>query len=96
VARCSCGVWLLRLPKADSESAYLSTLRLQDDEGGSATCLAVQFFDDEELVLLLDSATKDGLQRYLVTVEYRSLDMITVPRPQDLSLLPKQTLYVCF
>ncbi|OXG13990.1 hypothetical protein C366_04983 [Cryptococcus neoformans Tu401-1] len=60
------------------EPARITAFQLHSDEE-SAICLAIQFFDDEELVLLLEE-TKSG-QRYLVTARYADLleDMSVVP-----------------
>lgn len=52
------------------EPARITAFQLHSDEE-SAICLATQFFDDEELVLLLEE-TKSG-QRYLVTVRYADM-----------------------
>ncbi|WVQ74239.1 hypothetical protein IAR50_003835 [Cryptococcus sp. DSM 104548] len=42
------------------------------------TCLALQFFDDEELVMLLDDQSED--QKYLVTVRYSEVEgMNSIP-----------------
>lgn len=60
------------------EPARITAFQLHSDEE-SAICLAIKFFDDEELVLLLEE-TKSG-QRYLVTARYADLleDMSVVP-----------------
>ncbi|KAK8853269.1 hypothetical protein IAR55_003972 [Kwoniella newhampshirensis] len=66
-------LWLLYQhgPQASVTAFALS------DEDGSASCLALQFFDDEELVLLLEL----GDTRFLVTVRYADLfsEMTMVP-----------------
>lgn len=71
------------------EPARITACQLHSEEE-SATCLAIQFFDDEELVLLLEE-TESG-QRYLVTVRYADLleDMSIVPEDMgmwDVSML---------
>lgn len=59
-------------------------------EEESAKCLAIQFFDDEELVLLLEE--NESGQRYLVTVRYADLleDMSVVP--EDIGMWDVSTL----
>ncbi|WWD19682.1 hypothetical protein CI109_104144 [Kwoniella shandongensis] len=66
-------LWLLYQEGSEARVTAFSL----SDEDGSAVSLALQFFDDEELVLLLES----GSDRYLVTVRYGDLldEMTSVP-----------------
>nr|XP_019010398.1 uncharacterized protein I206_04867 [Kwoniella pini CBS 10737]OCF49179.1 hypothetical protein I206_04867 [Kwoniella pini CBS 10737] len=65
-------IWLMYTSDSASSSpsatAKISTFALFDSEQ-SLTCLSIQFFDDDEIVLLLES--ENG--RYLVTLRYVEL-----------------------
>nr|XP_018260797.1 uncharacterized protein I303_06513 [Kwoniella dejecticola CBS 10117]OBR82955.1 hypothetical protein I303_06513 [Kwoniella dejecticola CBS 10117] len=63
-------VWLMYTarPGSSSSRSAVASFALGDAEQ-SSTCLAVQIFDDEEVVLLLES--EDG--RYLCTIRYADL-----------------------
>ncbi|KIR81389.1 hypothetical protein I306_01624 [Cryptococcus gattii EJB2] len=69
--------------------ARITACQLSSEEE-SAKCLAIQFFDDEELVLLLEE--NESGQRYLVTVRYADLleDMSVVP--EDIGMWDVSTL----
>jgi hypothetical protein len=72
-------VFLLCSRQTEPEQHSAIRLNLVD-----ATCLALQFFDDEELVLLLQS---DSKERYLITVDYSALNESLIPLgPGDLAV----------
>ncbi|WRT70155.1 uncharacterized protein IL334_007149 [Kwoniella shivajii] len=68
-------LWIL---SSSSSQTRISAFTLFDSEQ-STTCLAMQFFDDEEIVLLLES--EDG--RYLVTIRYSDAVNVMVQIPRD-------------
>ncbi|WVQ84661.1 hypothetical protein IAT38_006816 [Cryptococcus sp. DSM 104549] len=75
-------LWLIHTPSSADLPSRISALALSDADD-STTCLALQFFDDEELVLLLEEARAQ--QRYLVTVRYTDIldSMGTVPEGME-------------
>lgn len=40
------------------------------DEAPTKSCLAIQFFDDEELVVLLEDTDNGERKRYIATIKY--------------------------
>jgi hypothetical protein len=67
-------VCLLHFPSDQSSRGTAVALGL-GDEADQVRCFALQFFDDDELVLVLENAEK---RRYLATIDYQSLrkDMV--------------------
>ncbi|TYJ53254.1 hypothetical protein B9479_006122 [Cryptococcus floricola] len=69
-------LWII-YDSADPLEARIGAFNLAPSSS-PVSCLALQFFDDEELVLLLDDQSED--QKHLVTVRYSDLDgMNSIP-----------------
>jgi hypothetical protein len=66
-------VWLVWSSALKTKYTFLSF------DGGLCKCLALQFFDDDELVLLLNTTEGMEHQAYLTTTLYRNLEMRRLP-----------------
>ena len=77
-------LWLVRSASPQDQHAIAFTLSTAEHR---AECVAVDFFDDVELAVILETGPAEQRQLYLATVEYAELGdtMSYLPERRDLA-----------